>query len=266
MKHLPLLLLSPLLLMACDTGPDLAKICKESPAMCEEFIEDTWCKKERVKTIYHNYALTQTGADKQKFDLLIAYEEYAACMDHASQIEHIKLKYKKRNRIDNAIKAKERIKQLSEETLRSEHPELLFYHWSRYLNEGALAKFLAMEGSKALETAASQFNLATYYIKRDPDKTLDLLFHALELQPDDSPVNTEIFKSITTIFTDKEEFKQAYIWLKILTLYDPEDIDSSEQGLMAFAQFHKLDADFLDKVASATLDKITDGTFTAPRH
>ena len=36
-----------------------------------------------------------------------------------------------------------------------------------------------MEGSAALETPESQFNLATYYIKRDPDKTLDLLFHAL---------------------------------------------------------------------------------------
>ena len=266
MKHLSPLLLLPLFLAGCDTGPDLAKICKESPVMCEEFIEDTWCRKERVKTIYNNYMLSQTGQDKQKFDLLIAYEEYAACMDHASQIEHIKLKYKKRNRIDNSITAKARIKEISEETLHSEHPELLFYHWSRYLNEGALAKFLAMEGSKALETAESQFNLATYYIKRDPDKTLDLLFHALELQSNDQPVNTEIFKSITSIFTDKEEFKQAYIWLKILTLYDPEDIDSSEQGLISFGQFHKLDTGFLDKVASATLDKITDGTFTAPRH
>ena len=234
--------------------------------MCEEFIEDSWCKAERVKTILNNHALTQTGKDKQKFDLLIAYEEYAACMDHASQIEHIKLKYKTRNRIDNSIKAKERIKELSEETLTSEHPELLFYHWSRYLNEAALAKFLAMEGSKALETSPSQFNLATYYIKRNPDKTLDLLFHALELQPPETPINTEIFKSITTIFTDKDEFKQAYIWLKILTLYDPEDIDSSEEGLIAFAQFHKLDADFLDKVANATLDKISEGRFTAPRH
>ncbi|MFD2166727.1 DUF2989 domain-containing protein [Thalassotalea euphylliae] len=262
-----LLTLFPLLIMSgCDTGPDLAKICKESPNICNDFIEDTWCKTERRDKIFAKYALQQSGADKQKYNLLIAYEDYAACMEHASKIEHIKLKYKQRNRIDNFAKAKQRIEELSEETKNSEHPELLYYHWSRYLNNTALEKFLAMEGSAALETPASQFHLATYYIKRDPDKTLELLFHALELQKEGDVPNKEIFKAITTIFTDKEEYKQAYIWLKILKLHDPQDETISNDNLLQYSEGYQLDGPFLDQVAQATLEKIELGTFTAPKH
>ncbi len=268
MKVIPYVVASALFLLGCDSRPDLASICKESPELCTEFLEDSWCKKERVETIYENYFLNtaQSNQDKLKYNLLIAYEEYAACMDHASKIEHIKLKYKQRNRIDNFVKAKERIKEISVDTRSSNHPELLYYHWTRYLNESALEKFLAMEGSAALDTPESQFNLATYYIKRDPEHTLDLLFRALELVKEGDVINKEIFKSLTTIFTDKKEYKQAYIWLKILNLYDPEDKDISEQGLKDYTQFYKLDAPFLDKVAEATLNKIFDGQFTAPKH
>ncbi|WP_448211647.1 DUF2989 domain-containing protein [Colwellia sp. MEBiC06753] len=266
MNRAPLYFLASFMLAGCDNGPDLAKICKDNPDMCSEFNEDSWCKRERVNTILANYHLAQTGKEEKKYDLLLAYEKYAACMDHASKIEHIKLKYKQRNRIDNFVKAKERIKEISDDTRNSEHPELLFYHWSRYLSEPALAKFLKLEGSRALETQTSQFHLATYYIKRDPDKTLDLLFHALELVAPEEPINIEIFKSITTIFTDKKEFKQAYIWLKILNSYAPEDKDISEDGLKQFSQFYQLDAGFLDKVAEATLDKIIDGRFSPPKH
>lgn len=260
------LLLTLFLLIGCDTGPDLAKICKENPELCNEFIEDSWCKRERVNTIFAKYDLSVQQKDKQKYNLLIAYEDFAACMDHASQIEHIKLKHKKTNRIQNSVKAKERIKELSEETSNSEHPELLYFHWTRYLNERSLSKFLKMEGSSALETPESQFHLATYYIKRDPDKTLDLLFHSLELIKEGNTINKEVFKSLTTIFTDKKEFKQAYIWLKILSLYDPEDEDISEKSLQDYSQFYKLDAEFLDRVAKATLEKISAGQFTAPKH
>ncbi|NMP32318.1 DUF2989 domain-containing protein [Thalassotalea sp. M1531] len=266
MKFIIAAFFSTLLLTACDSGPDLAKICKDSPEMCGEFKEDSWCKRERVGAIFANHALNTTKADKQKYNLLIAYEKYAVCVNHASKIEHIKLKEKKKNRIDNYVKAKERIKQLSDETKTSKHPELLFYHWSRYMNEVALEKFLKMEGSAELETPESQFNLATYYIKRNPDKTLDLLFHALELVKPGEIINIEIFKSITTIFTDKEEYKQAYIWLKVLNIYAPDDEEISKKGLKEYSQFYKLDANFLDQVAEATLDKISEGRFVAPSH
>lgn len=266
MKHLFAPLLFTLALSACDTGPDLAKICSDSPELCNDFNEDSWCKRERVDMIISRNKLKNSQQDVDKYYVLLAYEGYAKCMAHASKIEHIKLKHKKRNRVDNVVKAKQKIKELSDETKNSMQPELLYFHWTRYLNEGALEKFLAMEGSPELETPESQFNLATYYIKRDTDKTLSLLFHALELIKPNESVNKEIFKSLTTIFTDQREYKQAYIWLKVLNLYDPEDETISEKSLKQYSIGYQLDGDFLDRVADATLEKITNGLFEAPKH
>ena len=255
-----------LLLAGCDTGPNLAKMCEQHQEICNEFNEDSWCKRERIAVGFKNVALKENASDLNKYHLLVAYENYAACMNHASKIEHIKLKEKRTLRIDNYMKAKGKIEALSKETVTSEHPELLYYHWTRHLNKEALAKFLKMEGSGVLETPSSQFNLATYYAKRDPNKTLSLLFHALELYRPNEEVNTEIFKSISTIFEDKKEYKQAYIWLKVLQLHTPDDETINDKTLKKYIKVFALDAPFLNKVAESTLDKIESGTFKSPRY
>jgi len=266
MKFYTNLCLPVLLIAGCDTGPNLAQMCEQHPEICQEFKEDSWCKRERIDVGFKNVALKEKASDLHKYHLLVAYENYAACMNHASKIEHIKLKEKRTLRVDNYMKAKGRIEALSKETKSSEHPELLYYHWTRYLNKQALEKFLKMEGSGMLETPSSQFNLATYYAKRDPNKTLSLLFHALELYQPGDEINTEIFKSISTIFEDKKEYKQAYIWLKILQLYMPDDETINEKALASYIKKFALDAPFLNKVAEATLDKIQSGSFKSPRY
>lgn len=70
-------------------------------------------------------------------------------------------------RINNVVNAKNKIKEISENTVNSKHPSLLYFHWTRYLNNDALKTFLALEKTQQLETPNLQFNLATYYAKRD---------------------------------------------------------------------------------------------------
>lgn len=266
MKLLKIALILPLCtLFACDNGKNFAVLCEQNPEICEEFQEDTWCKRERIAVGFANLNYKKSTNDSHKFHQLIAYEGYEKCMAHASQIEHIKLKNKKTMRINNMLKAREKIKEISEQTRSSEHPDLLYFHWSRYLNEQSLYKFLALEGNELLETSERQVNLATYYAKRDPNKTLGLLYHALELYPVNAELNTEIFKSIASIFADKKEYKQAYIWSKVLQLYDPEDINVNTKSLQGYISTHKLNQTFLDKVAETILDKITTGTFVSPK-
>ena len=186
-------------------------------------------------------------------------------MEHASKIEHIKLKVKKTIRIDNVIKAQAKIKAIAIATRDSEHPDLLFFHWSRYLNEHALNKFVALEGSELLERPNRQVKLASFYAKRDPNKTLKLLYHALELYEHDAELDTEIFKSIASIFADKKEHRQAYIWSKILHLYSPEDKNITDKSLNNYLKANDLNGKFLDKVANTTLNKIITGKFKSPQ-
>ncbi|WP_286272907.1 DUF2989 domain-containing protein [Thalassotalea hakodatensis] len=255
-----------LYLSACDSGPNFATLCKENPEICEEFTEDSWCKRERIAVGVANVeAKLSPNNDLPKFNQLIAYEGYEKCISHAAKIEHIKLKEKKTRRINNMILARARIEELTQSTKSSEHPRLLYYHWTRELDEQALEKFLALEGTKALETSESQYELATYYIKRDPTKTLQLLFRSLELLEDSTDINDEVFKSLSSIFAKKNKAKQAYIWLKVLSLYDPEDPVLNHNALENYIATHDLDYEFLDQVAEATLNKIESLQFIAPK-
>lgn len=265
MKRLLLLALSPILL-ACSDEPSISVMCDADPKMCTDIPADSWCKRERKAVLLANHYLNISTSDYDKYKLLRGYEEYRDCMALASQIEHIKLKHKKTQRVNNLAKVKQRIETLSLETKNSSDPHLLHFHWSRYLDENSLAKFLELEGSGALETPELQHKLATYYIKRDLDKTLNLLFHALELYENGDEINPEIFKSISSIFADKKEYKQAYIWYQIIYLFDPQDKDVSAESITAYGQQFQLDYQFLNKVADATLGKIMEGTFKAPKH
>jgi len=251
-------------LMACEKGPNFAELCEQNPEICQEFQEDSWCKRERIEVGFANLAHKLEAVDSNKFQQLVAYEGYEKCMELASKIEHIKLKVKKTRRINNVIKAQEKIKAIALATRNSEHPDLLFFHWSRYLNDYSLEKFVALEGNELLERPNRQVNLASYYAKRDPNKTLKLLYHALELYPSNAEINTEIFKSIASIFADKKEYKQAYIWSKILNIYDPKDKNISEKILRSYIKGYALNETFLNKVAHTTLNKVIAGTFVSP--
>jgi len=253
------------ILSGCDQAPKFASLCEEHPNICQEFVEDSWCKRERISVGFSNVNHLKESIDINKFHQLISYEKYAKCMSHASLIEHIKFKEKKTIRVNNVAKAKKKIKEISELTKDSRHPNLMYYHWTRYLDENALNRFLALENTKTLETPELQFNLATYYVKIDQNKTLKLLYRALELTDKDEAINTEIFKSISTIFADKKKQKQAYIWSKILLTHEPEDETVSVESLTKYAKSFELNIEFLDRVAQSTLNKIHDGEFKAPK-
>ncbi|NQY87682.1 MAG: DUF2989 domain-containing protein [Colwellia sp.] len=255
-----------LLLSSCDGNKSLAKLCKENPEICQEFGQDSWCKRERNNVALARIDLKTINKDPQKYNLLIAYEDYVACMGLASQIQHIKLKEKTTMRKNNLFNAKAKLAQLSEQTLDSAHPHLLYYHWTRELNKNSLAQFLKLEGSAALENSLSQFQLATYYVKKDKNKTLLLLFRALELHQPNQKLIPEVFETLATMFTNKNKPKQAYIWLKVYHLVTTKHEELVKQQLKNYQSAYALDGEFLDNVASNTLANIERGKFKAPKY
>jgi len=265
MKQL-LLLCTLFLLSSCDSGKSLADLCKENPQICHEFGEDSWCKRERVDIALARIALKTQKQDLQKYHLLVAYEGYVSCMSLASQIQHIKLKEKTTLRKNNLLKAKTQLAELSDQTLTSKHPHLLYYHWSREFNKKSLQQFIQLEGSSELENAISQYHLASYYSKKNISKTLALLFHALELHQPKEKLIPEVLQTLATIFTNKDKPKQAYIWLKIYQLVVNNNSNQVEFTLQQLAKSHSLNVDFLDEVAKSTLDKIEQGEFKAPKY
>lgn len=258
--------LCALLLTACTDRVDVNKLCKENPGICEELTPDSWCKAERVSIIAFRVNVKNANKDIDKYNLLLAYEDYAKCMGIASQIEHIKLKEKGTYRKNNLIKAKEQLAYFTKDTLKSEHPHLLFYHWTRRADQEALDKFLKLEGTAALENSRAQFDLATYYIKRDHKKTFGLLYRSLELYDPDSEFPTEIIQTLATMHYKQKQYKQAYIWLKTYELILDKPDKLVNESLLQYEKAFDLDVNFLNKVASNNLDKIEDGEFKSPKY
>lgn len=263
-KCWPILLV--LFISACDDKVDIPKLCIDNKEICDEFGQDSWCKRERINVALSRIEVKMDNLDADKYKLLVAYEGYIKCMSLASQIQHIKLKQKTTLRKQNLLKAKANLSLLAEQITNSKHPHLLYYQWSRESNDLALAEFLKLEGSPVLENSTAQFHLATYYIKHDSKKTLGLLYRALELHEPGTVLSAEILQTLSTIFTKNKQYKQAYIWLRTYQLSESSSDELIEMSLQNYQQTHALDADFLDKVASSTLDKIEAGTFTSPSY
>ncbi|WP_231733031.1 MULTISPECIES: DUF2989 domain-containing protein [Colwellia] len=263
-KCWPLILV--LTLNACDSSVTLMQLCKENEDICNDFGQDSWCKTQRNQVIFARINVKDKNLDVDKYSLLVAYEGYIKCMSLASQIQHIKLKEKTTLRKDNLIKAQANLSLLTEQSAQAKHPHLLYYHWSREGNTLALAEFLKLEGTPILENSTAQLHLATYYIKRDRNKTLGLLYRALELHQPGTELPAEILQTLATIFTQKKQYKQAYIWLRIYQLLQDKPDQRIEANLKNYQQAKSLDAKFLDKVARTTFAKITAGQFTSPSY
>lgn len=252
-------------LTSCGDSSNLLELCHQNQEICHEFSEDSWCKKQRIDVALARIAVKENNLDKDKYRLILGYEGYIRCMELASQIQHIKLKEKTTLRNNNLLKAKANLSELTAKNSNSKHPHLLYYYWSREGNKASLAEFLALEGTPELENSIAQYNLATYYIKRNSKKALGFIFHSLELHEPGTSITPEVFQSLTTIFTKRKQYKQAYIWLRAYQLSLDKPDETIELSLHNYQETHALDESFLDAVASTTLDKIKSGNFVSPK-
>lgn len=254
-----LLILSGILLCAhlsgCSQGISISEICKDRPELCEKFTGGGHCNEERSDLIYKRYDEFRLPSDRNRYKLLVSLEDYTACIALASQIEHIKLKEKKTERMIGYLAAIEETKRVSNLTRASDDPYLLFYHWSRNANQKAIEKFLEFEGTKTLENSTLQYFLATYYSKKDTDKTLELLKYSLELrQSEHEPLHTEVLHTLSSLYYKKEDLKLAYIWAKIADMAGSENVKLKELELKV--HYQGLNQEILDNRAANLWERI----------
>lgn len=191
---------------------NVVEICSEHPQMCRGFNTDAWCKSERSDIIRTRYSQLKNPSDKNRYSLLIQFENYRDCVHKASQIEHLKLKKKKNSRIEGYMMAKQALAQQAANTKNSHDPALTYYHWSRFQDEYALKRYLRFEKEKKLETPQLQVFLAEYYNKIDYQKTIQILLHALSLYNEGDTIDGTIFDSLSTLYMSNSDLKSAYIW------------------------------------------------------
>ncbi|GAB3033443.1 DUF2989 domain-containing protein [Bowmanella dokdonensis] len=252
------------LLSACGgfNSNSVKDICETYPDMCSDLNPDGWCRAEKADIIKHRYQMSVSPTDKLRYDLLLDFEDYKKCISKASQIEHIKLKEKKSERIRGLLTAERELKRLANETRDATTPHLLYYQWSRFHSEQALQGFLQYEKNNQLEYPEMQVALATYYSKFDRPKTIRLLYHALELYKEDEEIDREIFRSLSSLFMKEEQFDWAYLWGYVAREFGVEDLNLTSIQAILHEQGKKT-APIEDKAAHY-IELIEEGRFIAP--
>jgi hypothetical protein len=263
MKPITLAVIATLLLPGCEDPLTLRQICDEKPNLCSDLGVDGHCNNDRLEVIFNRYYEAKLPSDINRYNLLIEVEKYSNCMALASQIEHIKLKEKKTVRVNGYLASVKEIKRLSDQTQFSDYPPLLFYHWTRNGSSGALDKFLALEGTNKINTPELNYGLATYYIKRDLPKTIELLYKTLDMYKEGEPINSEIYSSLSSIFYKLEKYSSAYLWAKIARLSGQENVNLESLKFEITNQGKTTNA--LDRLAQKTYDSILDGDFEEPK-
>ncbi len=254
---------SCLLMLGCEKEITIREICDQQSKMCSDLNTDGHCNAQRSEVILARHFEKVQPNDENKYDLLMKFDEYSSCIALASKIEHIKLKDKKTSRINGYITSLNEIKRLIRETSDTSHPGLLYYFWSHNGDEKALEKLLSLENTQSMQTSEMQLLLATYYVKIDLEKTIEILYRALELNPDGEKPNNEIYTTLVNIFYKQKKYKQAYIWAVISIESGVENIELALLSEHLTAQGKSLDG--LNKLAYKTQDEVESGNFISPR-
>ncbi len=257
--------LSPLLLSLVACGEKeltVNQVCEEKPGVCSDLNDDSHCKLERRDVIIGRYDEQKMPSDKNKYKLLIGFEKYSKCIELASGIEHIKLKEKKTTRVNGYLTSLSEIKRLNDETITSDEPTLLHYHWSRNQSESHLEKFLLAEQNKQLESPELQVALASYYMKRNPQKTIDILHHALSLYPLNAQIDPEIYTALTTIYYKQKKYPLSYHWALLAENAGIQRIEFTRIKT-ELAELN-IDTDTIETVADNTIESLQTGKFKAP--
>ncbi|BDF94753.1 DUF2989 domain-containing protein [Pseudoalteromonas sp. KAN5] len=257
-------LLSLLALTGCEQPLTLTKVCEDTPGLCNDLNTDSHCKALRAEVIMARYHEYKQPTDDNKYLLLKGFEKYDQCVSLAAKIEHIKLKTKTTSRVEAHLTSIKEMTRLYQDTKNTDHPGLLYYHWSRNNNQSALTKLLALENDPSVtQSAEMQFFLASYFIKFDEEKTIDLLYKTLELNKANETPNPEIYTTLVSLFYKHEKYKHAYTFAKVAQLSGITNVEifPIEQQLTAAGK----SLDSLDTLAQQTYDSIQSGQFVSPR-
>ena len=264
LRYFPTVCLTGLVLLisGCDafSGKTVATLCEEHPELCSDLNPDSWCRAEKANIIKERYDHQGEYSEKDKYRLILFFEDYQACIGKAKQIRHIKLREKESGRMKGFLTAQSELKRLAQETRHSNNPYLAYYQWSRHGHEDSLNRFLYQARSGKLDSAELYVLLATYQAKLDTGQAINSLYTALSLYTQDETVDPEIFASLYTLHQQRGSTDQAITWGLIGSEFEVNNVNRAE--LQSMAQAYGLDIDKLESKADAILDRIESREFS----
>ncbi|OZG40085.1 hypothetical protein CAK78_20645 [Aeromonas sp. A35_P] len=264
MANLPLrqtfIMLSVGLAVAGCNDDRIHNICSNHPELCQDLVDDGWCRYERTDIIRSRFYLKEEGTDRRKYELMRNLERYLKCAERSTNIEYKNAREQKSPRVEGMLAAGDQLAQLDAATRNAKDPYLLLWHWTNNTNEQARQQFLALEGQPALEEPELQLALGGIYAKREPQKAIALMQHALSLYREGDQINGRILTSLSTLYMGQKEYGQAYLWGKVSESFQ----NAAEVSASRFSLYHSLSKqqqEGLDSQAAILVEQLKSGTY-----
>lgn len=253
------------LLFACSNEENAAQSdtgqCDAKSNICIDLKPDNYCLKEHKHLVAQNSLAKQTDEERPLYYLLLAYENYAQCIEPFLGVQYVKNKATKDKRIRNLQLANQKVAEITEQTKHSEYPGFLYIQWNRNNNMKAKAKLIALESSKSMRSMGGQYLLGTIYQKSNIQKSIRFFKNSLTYPLRNIEFSVEIMQSISGSYLKLRKYENAYVWMKVLQLFSPEYSNISDQGLDKFANQNRLRKRKLDELAEKIIDEIKAGNY-----
>ncbi|MDB1123382.1 DUF2989 domain-containing protein [Vibrio algarum] len=259
-KNNIVLLSSCLVLFGCFEGRiNTNKLCDKNPDLrCDQLnMDDGQCRVNRTDLIWHRKETLESPTDSNMIQEFHFVKAYHKCLQLAAQIEPSKTGDKKEKRFNALLHSIDEEKRLLAELSTHDSPEALYFLWTQG-QQSAIRKFLQLEKSGKLNTAELQYALATYYITRDREKTVNLLNNALKLS-DEETLNIEILEALASVNHALKRSERAYVWVIVSKEFGVPV--ASERDLTVLYNFSSEKKEQLEEVAEEIIDAIEDNNY-----
>jgi len=214
-----------LLLSACDTFKDdkISHICADFPALCDDFYKIGNCHYNRTTVIRARYYEHIAPSEHNKRALLNELDEYHSCLELSLFLQFTRNKQRKEQRLKNYFKTEELMKQELLESQGTQDPILAYYLWTRFKDKQAGKVFLTAANKKDVSDPNILFKFATFSVKNNPQKSLELFYRGLKMSKSLAEVPRSSFVFMMNIFYQHKQFENAYIWALIAKTEDEKD-------------------------------------------
>jgi hypothetical protein len=294
----------------------LTEACEGLDGFCEAgIVADSSCKRERKTVLIQAYKLEseKTPLDQRQdlqFKQLNDLEELVACTYRQSLIEYkpvalkfpalaekspeeyspkektIVNKYKqaivrrKQAKQKNYVHSQKYLEALANNTRDSEHPYLLYWHWSRESHEPAIEKLRKYHQEGRSFSYDMLYYLSLDYAKYDTFESKKLLLEALKAYPadlytekseeekniaknhaqsDGKRLHYPIIRDLISLYFKDENYKASYVWALVLHRNNDESADSGM--IIDYMEAKSKDKDKLYTIAARIDEGLKEGRF-----
>ncbi|MBM7454354.1 hypothetical protein HNR62_000178 [Oceanisphaera litoralis] len=192
---------------------------------------------------------------------MVNIKRYHDCLDPLLSIEYTKRKERKNDKLEAVIKAKAALTQLEQQTLDSDYPYLLLWHWQHRGDRLAKARFIKQADMPEMQQPDLQNALAELLIIRDGPAAMRALHRALSLYEAEATVDTDIIANLLTLYIRERRYRDVWIWSRVLSRLDHSATLNMER-IDTYARFNKAQQQQMQQEVDTIIHQLATGSYS----